>query len=396
MESKKNLSVVIIFVALLQIMASSIVSPTLSKTASEFPDAGIILIQMIMTLPSICIIIIGLLTAKLTERFNKRNILLVGLALYVIGGFGGAFAANIEQLLAYRIILGIGLGLITPLVPILISDFYVGLNRTKMMGYSQASNFMGGVIGTVAAGAAAAINWRYAYGVYLIGLVVMAVAILGMKAPDIKAPEKQAASKGTLKAKYKLPLDAFILAIFMLLNMFAFFSAPLNMSMYLPTIGIDNPTFTGYAVGVLYFANFIPGTMLTKIWGKFKKSTIPVALACLCLGFVSLSIAHSFPIVLLGMFLMGVGSGTIVPSIFARVPEVVGGPGIPMTMSMINSAIYLGMFMTPLTSLIGSMVNNSSLVFNFKLLAVLELIAMAAAIIIVIRSKRKEKQTEPQ
>lgn len=396
MESKKHLTIVILLVALLQIMASSIVSPTLSKTAKEFSEAGIVLIQMIMTLPSICIIIVGLFTAKLTEKFNKRNLVLLGLVLYVAGGFGGAFAADIKHLLGCRIVLGIGLGLITPLVPILIADFYSGLNRTKMMGYSQASNFMGGVIGTVAAGAAATFNWRYAYFVYLLGLVVFVAAIFGLKEPGIKVAEKQAANKNILKEKYRLPFDSYILAILMLLNMFAFFSAPLFMSMFLPTIGINNPAFTGYAVGVLYFANFLPGTVLTKIWGIFKKSTIAVALASLGLGFILLSYAHSFGMVLLGMILLGVGSGTIVPSIFARVPEVVRGPGIPMTMSMINSALYLGMFMTPVTGLIGAMLHNTTLSFSFKILAVLEFIAMVVAIVCSYAVKRKTEKVNSQ
>lgn len=116
-NSRKYIVIAILSVSFLQTMTTSIVSPTLGKMAEEFAAVGMSTIQLSMTISSICTIIMSVTIGKLMERFSIKSLMTVGLILYIIGGIGGYFTGSIYQLLGLRVILGIGLGIFSPLLP---------------------------------------------------------------------------------------------------------------------------------------------------------------------------------------------------------------------------------------------------------------------------------------
>lgn len=118
---------------------------------------------MILTVPAIMVIPFSLLSGKLVLKFNKRTILIVGLVIYIIGGLGVVLVNNIFVLLFLRVLLGAGVGLIMPLSTSIISDFYTGEEKTRMMGYSGAINNLGAFIATFGSGLLAMISWRYSF-----------------------------------------------------------------------------------------------------------------------------------------------------------------------------------------------------------------------------------------
>ena len=103
---------------------------------------------------------------------------LIGATLYVIGGCGGAFADNIISLLIFRALLGIGVGFLMPLSTGLLGFYFDKKDQTRLMGYSSAMNNLGGIIASVAVGLLVAMSWRYAFAVYLLGIVVFCFSTL--------------------------------------------------------------------------------------------------------------------------------------------------------------------------------------------------------------------------
>ncbi|WP_411911103.1 MFS transporter [Clostridium estertheticum] len=76
-----------------------------------------------------------------------------------------------------RVVLDMGVGLIFPLSTALIADFFSGDERISMMGFSQASSNLGGIITTILSGVLAKLSWRYAFYVYLIGVLVLLLIV---------------------------------------------------------------------------------------------------------------------------------------------------------------------------------------------------------------------------
>ncbi len=215
----------ILSISLLTVMASAAVSPALAKIRQAFPAADITLIKLVLTLPSLLIIPFSLLSGFLAARMKKKNVLLIGLVIYFLGGVGGGFAQNITQLLIIRGLFGIGVGLIIPLSTSLIADFYEGAERTKVMGLSGSVSHMGGVIFLLLSGWLACMSWRYAFGVYSLSLVTAIMLMVWLPEP---VPKKTGAP-----VKAKLPGGVYWCAALGALMMVAFYAAPTNLAMFI-------------------------------------------------------------------------------------------------------------------------------------------------------------------
>nr|CDQ32661.1 multidrug resistance protein D [Virgibacillus halodenitrificans] len=111
------------------VMAGAAISPALGLIAEAFPDASETMIKLILTAPSIMIIPFSFLSSYLTSKITKRTIIMIGLVIYLIGGVGAQLMSTIELLLAFRLFLGAGVGLVMPLSMSLINDYFKGSER---------------------------------------------------------------------------------------------------------------------------------------------------------------------------------------------------------------------------------------------------------------------------
>lgn len=112
----------IISIAMATVMAGAAISPALGLIAANFSGTNPTYIKLVLTAPSLLIIPFSFLSSYLTKRISKRTIVLIGLAIYVISGVGAQFTNTIGMLLAFRFLLGAGVGLVMPLSFTLISD----------------------------------------------------------------------------------------------------------------------------------------------------------------------------------------------------------------------------------------------------------------------------------
>lgn len=148
----KMLKPTIIAISMATVMAGAAISPALGVIAKAFPDASPTLIKLILTVPSLMIIPFSFVASYLTTKITKRLIVLIGLVIYMTGGIGPQFVSTIELVIAFRLLLGIGVGLLMPLADSLINDYFIGRERTKMMGLNSAFSNFGGIVTMLFAG----------------------------------------------------------------------------------------------------------------------------------------------------------------------------------------------------------------------------------------------------
>ena len=353
----------ILSLSLLTVMSGAAVAPGLAKIALALPDASPTLIKLILTVPAIFIIIFSLVSGWLSHRFTKRNILCVGLVIYLIGGAGGGFANSIEILLMFRALLGVGVGLIAPLSTGLIADFYTGDNRAKLMGYSTAASSLGGIVATLSSGVLAAISWRFSFGVYLLGLVVILLVLVFL--PEPKDYKETKGDSG------KIPISVYGWGVCAFLFMLAFYAAPMNLALFIEEEQIGGSAIAGLAISLMTGTGFIGGLL----FGRIKKITATFLPALLLIlmgtGYFILSQASSLPQVLVATAIIGLSLGWSLPTIFIGATKAGGdGRGV-QTMAVISSLAYFGQFMSPVVlGLIGNIFGNTSIRFVFQFLAI--------------------------
>jgi|SRR5699024_8123204 len=163
----------IISISMATVMAGAAISPALGLIASAFPESSPMMIKLILTAPSLMIIPFTFVSSYLTMIISKRTIIIFSLLIYLVGGVGAQFSNSIEILIAFRLLLGVGVGLVLPLSMSLINDYYTGRERTKMMGYNSAFSNFGGIVTMLLAGVLATYGWRVPFNVYFLGLGII-------------------------------------------------------------------------------------------------------------------------------------------------------------------------------------------------------------------------------
>jgi sugar porter (SP) family MFS transporter len=116
------------------------------------------------------------------QRFGRRDSLRVMALFYVISALGCAFAWNIESLLIFRFIGGLGIGGSSVLGPMYIAEIAPPEWRGRLVGFFQVNIVVGillayvsnYIIGTLHLGA---VEWRWQLGVSAIPAAFFAVAL---------------------------------------------------------------------------------------------------------------------------------------------------------------------------------------------------------------------------
>jgi len=108
------------------------------------------------------------------DRWGRKPILLVGLALFAVANAAAGFAATIEIMLGARFLSGVGAAMIMPVTLSVITSVFPDGERSKAIGVWTAVAGSGGLLGMfLSALLVDALNWRY---LFLLPVVLVAVS----------------------------------------------------------------------------------------------------------------------------------------------------------------------------------------------------------------------------
>jgi len=384
MHSQKFLKPAVLSLSFLSVLSGAAVSPALGQIKIAFPESSDLAIQMILTLPPLLVIPVSLFSGRLAMVFRKRQLLFVGLVIYILGGLGGGFVNSMPMLLVTRALLGIGNGVIAPLSLSLIADFFKGDERANTMGLSSSMATLSGIIMPLISGWLAVYNWRYAFACYLVSLV--ACVLIWKFLPE---PPK---SERVIGEKSRLPGSVWVLGFFTFLLMVVFYLLPTRAALFLQETGIGNAGQSGLVIAALNVSAFLVGLQFGKIRARLKNFTHTLGLLALGSGLAIEYFADSLGIVMLGMFIAGLGIGTLMPTIFTetanRVPDRLNAPAL----SVINSSLYLGQFATPLVFAgIAAIFQIDDVRFKFLSGAAMAFIAAGCFLVYALKLQRSKK-----
>ncbi|NMM63948.1 MFS transporter [Clostridium sp. P21] len=376
---KKLLKVSVLSISMITVMAGAAVSPALGNINNAFPSASANLIKMILTLPAIFIIAFSLLSGKLTSLLSKKQVLIIGILIYIIGGVGPVFVSSLTHVLVFRAILGMGCGLIMPISQSLIADFFIGDERTEMIGYSSAASNLMGIISSVVVGTLSSIRWKYGFYIYLVALIVLVLNVIALP--------KQKNKVGS-KVKSNLNKEVYFLSAYMCLITIAFYAVPTNISLFMRKEHIGNSSSAGLAIAVFTFGGFISGIILSNIKKKLKEFTISAGIGMMFLGYIVLLYSHNISNLLISVALVGFAFSMIYPLIFLITSSISDKNSNSKAISIVSSSMFLGQFLSAIVlQCIGSILSNNSIRFNFKILSVCLGVALVISLIFQFRLK---------
>ena len=335
-----RLKATILSLSLVTVMSGAAVAPALGAIADYFSKTNPLLIKLIITLPSLFIIFTSLLFSFISSRISSKTIAVSGLLFYIIGGCGAGFVNNVYFLLAFRIILGIGVGLIMPLSTGLIAYFFDKNEQSKLMGYSSAMNNLGGIIATALSGYLVSLNWRYSFAIYLLGLLVMIMVIMFLPKAEMSR------TKNKLDRETIRNIAPYVSAMF--ITMVVFYTVPSNFSMIVTKENLVPTSFIGLLMSVQNIIAFITGLTLSVIVKKIGGYTKYFASAMMILGFFSLSFTANIVMLIIGLIAIGIGMGTLAPILNTQISFRVDKDKMTSAMAIMSAMLYLGQFLSPI------------------------------------------------
>ncbi|WP_419873967.1 MDR family MFS transporter [Candidatus Pristimantibacillus sp. PTI5] len=127
------------------------------------------------------------IAGKLADLLGRKLVYVSGIIIFIIGSALCGVAGNIEQLIIFRAIQGLGGGIMMPMAMIIIGDLFTGKQRAKWQGVFAAVFGLSSVLGPQVGGwIVDAWNWRWVFYINLpvgiLAAILIAISLSGKKA----------------------------------------------------------------------------------------------------------------------------------------------------------------------------------------------------------------------
>lgn len=195
LRSKLIIMISVMAAMFLVALDQTIIATALGKIVEEFHSFDSL--SWIVTSYLITTAITVPISGKLSDLFGRRNVLLVGVAIFVLGSLLGGMSVNVTELIWFRALQGIGGGIITANAFTIVGDLFAARERGKWQGLIGAVFGLSSVVGPLLGGwltegqtlGSLTTDWRWTFFINVpIGLI--AFIMIAVFSPALKHAKK--------------------------------------------------------------------------------------------------------------------------------------------------------------------------------------------------------------
>ncbi|MEE4576679.1 MFS transporter [Paenibacillus polymyxa] len=376
----------------LVLTSASAISAVIPMMLNQLPGVSSSLIESVVTIPSFSMMLFVLLSGPISSRLGKKNTVLLGLLLVVIGGILPMLTTNITWILALRLVLGAGLGMFNSLAVSLISDFFEGDERAQLVGFQSAVQGLGSSLATFVAGQLALIDWPFAFLCYAITIPIALLFFFIIPEPERGEPTVCTTGTGNKSRGVSLPVLGLGAALFLFMTFIMIVYT--KTGIMIAEKSMLNAGFLGTALTLFSLSTMIAGFLFGRIYKWFRNYAPFISSLLTATGFVLLWFAQSVTMVTVAMLIIGFSFALFIPYIFTILTKIVpkGSETISISIAMVGS--NLGAFASPyVIKLVGVLSGNETASFSFLVSAIVFMIAALLYLGIAIRGKESKTQT---
>jgi MFS family permease len=256
----------------------------------------------------------------------------------------------------------------------LIADYFDGKERQKFVGIQIAFMSMGGILFIALGGILADVSWRHPFLIYLSSLLVLPLAMMFLYEPAI--PEKSNQTNVQLKS----PPIIWMLFINTMLLWIIFFLIPVQIPFRLKALGVEKNALVGLAIATSTAFSAISSFSYSRIKGRLSfLSVFSIGYLFMATGFLCVSLAQTYVLVVVAMMLTGFGMGMMIPNTNMWVMKIAPVEIRGKEIGKLTTFWFLGQFLSPI--IIFPVLNVLSLSSTFMIAAAF-LLMMSAGFMI--------------
>ena len=353
----------------LTMACNSALAPILAEVGKSFPASSDANIQIVLTLINLITLPMMLLEPSLEKFMTKRDVGILGTFLMLVGGLLPQFLnTQLWMLYLASVVIGTGLSLVVVTSSSLISDYFTGLDKSKIMGYQSIFVSIGGTIIAKGSGSfTAAWGWEKGYLVFLIALPIIVAVFCMVPKGKIVVPAQDEKSGMDSKMVY-FGLLCLVTGIFV-----AIFNT--NLAMYLDRKGIGDASTAGTVASIMQVVGILGGLILGLVVKTFKRFTIGVSILLMAAATFVVGTSTSIPMICVGAFLFGIGFAIRNPGAVTFGANMVPAAQASMAIAIVSATYNVGNFISaylvnPVAAMMGDDISNRFIVAAVGLAAV--------------------------
>ncbi|GIW06276.1 MAG: hypothetical protein KatS3mg060_1081 [Dehalococcoidia bacterium] len=333
----------------LTVLAVSGVAAALPGLAAEFrddPSSGV-QVRLILTLPALFILLGAPIAGAVIDRYGRKRLLLAALVLYSIAGLSGIVARSLPELLLGRALLGVAVAGVMTSLTTLISDFYDGPERARMLGYQQATIGVGGALVLALGGLLTAFGPRAPFAMHVIALLLIPPVVAFISEPERRTVRAAPPALPAIALGWRI-LPWFALGF---LVQVAYTIVPVQLPFYLPEVTGATAAESGLAIAglVLFYAL---GALAAGAAVERARPATVLGGAFVGAGVCYLLIwrADGWPLIVAGLVFAGICFGFVLPTLNASVASVAPAELRGRVFGSFSTVMFVGQFVSPLVA----------------------------------------------
>lgn len=370
------------------------IAPTVTKMAESFEGVSVTAVESLVTAPNISVMIAIMISAYLVNFLGMRRTVLFGLVLSTIGGIFPFFSDNFAAIYFSRVALGFGFGMFNSLAVSILSEFYIGDQLDKMLGYQSAVQSIGLTLTMFIAGILVNVQWHYAYVIYALSIVPLILFYFNV--PDVKKGTNTLLTEET-KPKQKITTFAVLAAVGMALTWIFQISINLKATALVQESGMSNAGFIGTALSIFTLASFVGNVLYGTVVKYTKKMTLPIMFLIIAICNLGIAYASSMAMLTIILVFYGLGWSLFLPYCFGKVMEKAPEGSENLSVSIAMVGCNLGCYVSPFVlAALGNALGNISAQFTFTLAGIAFLLFMAVTFVLAFKKETIANQELPK
>jgi len=369
---KKTAIFTLLLISMTTMMSNVAIVTALPRLQDYFSDIKNIEFysRLILTLPSLSIALLAPFLGHFVFRFGKKNSALVALFIFAMTGSAGLFLDHIEAFLLSRAMFGISVAILMIVSTSLVGDYFQGEARHKFMGFQSAFMAIGGITFVIGGGILSDINWRFPFGIYLMGFLLIPIAYMFLVE---KRKDELFSSEEEITVPRKL-IGIYFLGFFYML---IFFILPTQIPFLIIDTFEASGKVAGFIIGLAFFANALGAISFSKLKKRFDFFSIYIiALTIIAIGFIGIGLVNNLKLFFFTSAILGFGGGVMMTNVTAWMLSRTTFERRVKSSGYMTSSMFLGQFCSPIVF--------HPLVSNFGVQTFFEIIGASLFIIIFI------------
>lgn len=333
------------------------IAGALPALIKQFPEQSRTNVELLSTAPTCAMIVMIIVSGFLARTVSDRALVITGICIATAFGIIPFFlTSNFWLIMASRIGLGIGLGLINSLAVSLIGKYFSGEERATLMGFRSAFVALGQATLTLIAGLLLNLGWHGPFLLYVLAIPVL-ILFVSFVPKDPATPATPALSDTPQKQRVNAPILLITAFLFVTVTMYT--GVTVRLSSIITTNAFGSMQQASTLLSVMIFCGMLMGFAFGRLHRILKGQTLTLGVLFLTVGCFLIFLAPNFPVLCLGALVSGLSYPTMIAYCFNKINEVCPPRSANLCTSVVLVGCNLSIFTAPYMLKLSSMLVSS-------------------------------------